>query len=81
MVWMVNELGFNSQQGSHLSLVLAASGAHPFSHPVGARTVSPGVKCPGHEAEYSPPSSAKVKNAWRYTSTPLYVLMAWCLLN
>jgi hypothetical protein len=32
--------------------------------------LSLGVKKPGHEADHSPPSSAKVKNAWSYTSTP-----------
>jgi len=35
-----------------------------------------GVKQPGHEADHSPPSSAKVKNAWNYTSTPQYIFMA-----
>jgi hypothetical protein len=29
-----------------------------------------GVKWPGREADYSAPSSAEVKNAWSYTSTP-----------
>jgi hypothetical protein len=29
-----------------------------------------GVKQPEHEAGPSPPSSAKVKNEWSYTSTP-----------
>jgi len=29
-----------------------------------------GVKWPGHEADHLPPSSAEVKNAWNYTSTP-----------
>jgi hypothetical protein len=29
-----------------------------------------GVKRPGHEADLSPPSSAKVKSVWSYTSTP-----------
>jgi hypothetical protein len=28
------------------------------------------VKRPGREAGHSPPSSAEVKNAWSYTSTP-----------
>jgi hypothetical protein len=28
------------------------------------------VKLPGREADHSPPSSAQVKNAWSYTSTP-----------
>jgi len=32
--------------------------------------LSPGVKWPGHEANHSPSSSAKFKNAWHYTSTP-----------
>jgi hypothetical protein len=34
-------------------------------------TLSPAVKLPDHEADGSLPSSAKVKNATRYTSTPL----------
>jgi hypothetical protein len=29
-----------------------------------------GVKRPGREAAHSPPSSAEVKNAWSYISTP-----------
>jgi len=33
----------------------------------------PGVKQPGHEVNYSPPTTAKVKNAWNYTSTYTYV--------
>jgi len=32
--------------------------------------LSLGVKRPGREAHHSPPSSAEVKNAWNYTSTP-----------
>jgi hypothetical protein len=32
--------------------------------------VSLGIKWLGHEADHSPPSSAKIKNAWGYTSTP-----------
>jgi len=24
----------------------------------------PGVKCPGHESDHSPPSDAEVKNVW-----------------
>jgi hypothetical protein len=31
--------------------------------------------------EYLPPSSAEVKNAWSYTSTPKYVFMAWCFVD
>jgi hypothetical protein len=33
--------------------------------------LSLGVQRPGREADHSPSSSAKVKNAWGYTSTPL----------
>jgi hypothetical protein len=43
--------------------------------------LSLGVKWPGPEADHSPPSSAEVKNAWSYTSTPQYVFMAWCLVK
>jgi hypothetical protein len=32
--------------------------------------LSLGVKRLGREADHSPPSSAEVKNAWIYTSTP-----------
>jgi len=28
-----------------------------------------------------PPSSAELKNAWRYTSTTQYFFMAWCLIK
>jgi hypothetical protein len=36
-----------------------------------------GLKRPGREANSLPPSSAEVKNAWSYTSTPAYVFMTW----
>jgi hypothetical protein len=39
------------------------------------------VKRPELEANHSPPSSAKVKNAWSHTSTPQCVFMAWCSLK
>jgi hypothetical protein len=57
------------------------SGAHPASYPMGTRGSSPRVKRPGCEADHSPPSSAEVKNAWSYTSTPQYTSMAWCLVK
>jgi hypothetical protein len=34
------------------------SGAHPASYPMNS---FPGAKCPGREADHSPPSSAEVK--------------------
>jgi hypothetical protein len=38
--------------------------------------LSLGVKQPGHEADQSPPKSAKVKKMWIYTSNPPYAFMA-----
>jgi hypothetical protein len=46
------------------------SGAHPASYQWVSGALSLGVKRLGREAEHSPPSSAEVKNAWSYTSTP-----------
>jgi len=28
-----------------------------------------------------PPSSTEVMDVWSYTSTPVYVIMAWCLVK
>lgn len=39
------------------------------------------VKRLGHEANQSPPFRAEVKNAWRYTFTPPYVFLEWCLVK
>jgi hypothetical protein len=60
--------GFHCQheQGRYFSLchrVQTGSGAHSASYPMGTAALSPGIKRPGREAEYSPPSSAEVKNA------------------
>jgi hypothetical protein len=33
------------------------------------------------EVHYSPPSSAEVKNAWSYSSTPQRIGMVWCLIK
>jgi hypothetical protein len=46
---------------------------------MGTRGSFPGGKAARHEADHSPPSGTKVKNAWSYTSTPQYIFMAWCL--
>jgi hypothetical protein len=48
---------------------------------MGAATLSLGAKWLGRDAEHSLPSSAEVKNEWRYTSTPQYVFMSWCLIK
>jgi hypothetical protein len=48
-------------------------------------TLSPAVKWPGREADRSPPSSAEIVNAWRYSLhgvvSTAYVLMAWYLVK
>jgi hypothetical protein len=43
--------------------------------------LSPGVKWLECEADHSPPTSAKVKNAWSYTSIPQYIFMVDCLIK
>jgi hypothetical protein len=60
--------------------VQTGSRAHPASYPLGIRGFFPGggVKRPGSEADHSSPSTAEVRNAWSYTSTPQYAFMAWC---
>jgi hypothetical protein len=66
--------GFESRQGVEIFLFTTASGPdlEPTHLPIqwvpGA--LSLGVKRPGREADQSPTSSAEVKNAWSYTSTP-----------
>jgi hypothetical protein len=39
--------------------------------------IPPELKELVHEGSQSPPSSTTVKNAWTYTSTPLYNFMVW----
>jgi hypothetical protein len=58
-----------------VTLVLLSSS--PASYPMGTG----GVKQSGHKADHSLPSSAKVKNAWSYISTPPYVFTVWCLVK
>jgi hypothetical protein len=43
--------------------------------------VSPEVERPEHETDNSLSSSTEVKNAWSYTTTPPYVLMARRLIK
>jgi len=55
------------------------SGALQASYPMGIKgALSLGVKRRGGEADHSSPSSAEVKKAWSYTSTPQYALLVWC---
>jgi hypothetical protein len=65
--------GFESRQGLEFFFTTASGPALESTQPPirwvqGA--LSLGVKLPGHEADHSPSSSAEVKNAWSYTSTP-----------
>jgi hypothetical protein len=41
----------------------------------------PAGKAVGRQAYHSLPYSAKVKNAWSYTSSSPHVFMAWCILQ
>jgi hypothetical protein len=46
-----------------VACVQTGSGAHPVSYPMGTRDPFHGGKAwPGHDADHSPPSSAKVVN-------------------
>jgi hypothetical protein len=70
-----------STGGGNLSLqhrVQIGFGFHPDSYQWVPGALSLEVKRPEREADHPPPSSAEVKNAWIYTSTPQYTFMAWC---
>jgi hypothetical protein len=77
---MNHELGFISQQKQETFLFttmsIPASGAHSAFHPVIMNAVSLRNKKLVFEADYSPPSSAEVKNAWSYTSVPPYIVFS-----
>jgi hypothetical protein len=64
LVILILQLDFNKLHAQN------GSGAYPASYPVGTKGSFPRVNRPGREADHSPPSSAEVKNAWRYTSAP-----------
>jgi hypothetical protein len=46
-----------------------------------SETLSPRVKRPGREADHSPPTSAKIKNTWIYTSTYSPIRLHGVVLN
>jgi hypothetical protein len=83
--WTIGVLGFDSWRRLGIFLFTTASrtALGPTQPPIqwvpGVPSLE--VKRPGREADHSPTSSAEVKNAWSYTSTPLYVFMAWCLVK
>jgi hypothetical protein len=72
--WATGVLRFVSRRGLGIFLFTTASrtALGPTQLPI---QWVPGVLCrevkrPGSEADHSSPSSAEVKNAWSYTSTP-----------
>jgi hypothetical protein len=70
----LNDRRFDSRQGLGIFLFTTASRSalDRIQPPIQwvIYNFSLGVKPPGREANYLPPSSAEVKNAWNYTSTP-----------
>jgi hypothetical protein len=78
-------LGFDCQRGLGILLCTTASRTvlKPTQPPIQwvPGSLSLTVKRPGREADHSLPSSAEVKNARNYTSTPLYVFMERCLVK
>jgi len=63
-----DEKWFDSMQRQQICHFQTNAGAHPASDLLVPGDFSLVVKRPGHEAESTPPSSAKVKNEWSYTS-------------
>jgi hypothetical protein len=82
---MIGVRWFNSRRGLGIFLFSTASSPAlgPTQPPIQwvPEAPSPGVKRSWRKADHSTPSSAEVKNAWSYTSTRQYVLMAWCLVK
>jgi hypothetical protein len=53
----------------------------PAVEPGGYRVLSTEGTRQEHEADHSPPSSAEVKNEWRYIWAPPYVFMPFIRTN
>jgi hypothetical protein len=72
--WTIGVLGFGSRRRLGIFLLTAVSrtALGPTQPPIQwvPGTLSLGVKRPRREADYSPPCSVDVENAWSYTSTP-----------
>jgi hypothetical protein len=60
-MYRLDDQGIGVQISKIITLVL-----EPTQPPV-QRALSEGLKWLHHEADHSPPSSAKTKNAWSYT--------------
>jgi hypothetical protein len=85
MGWTIWVLGFDSRWGLRIFLFITMSRMvlGPTQPPIQwmPGSLSLGVKWLRHEADHSPPSSAEVKNASSYISTPQYIFMASCLVK
>jgi hypothetical protein len=81
----LDDRGFESWQGLGIFLftITSRTALRPSQPPIQwvPGDLSLRVKWPEGKTDHSPPSSAEVKNAWRYTSTPQYVFMSWCLVK
>jgi len=56
--------------------VKTGSEAHSASCPMDTKSPLPGVTWPRRQGDHLSPSSAEVKNAWSYTSTPMRFFMS-----
>jgi len=79
---MTNGTGFVSRQRNEIFLFPQKFSPHLKTHPalflVVARSFLPlEVKLLGHEADGLAPPSAKVKNAWSYTSIHPHAMPSW----
>jgi hypothetical protein len=72
--WTTGVLGYDFRRGLGIFLYTTTSttALGPTQPPIQwvTEALSRGLKGPGCEADHSPPSSARVKSAWSYTSTP-----------
>jgi hypothetical protein len=69
---------FESRQRLVIFLFTTRPAVGPTQPPIQwvSGALSLGVERQGREAGHSPPSSAEVKSAWSYISTPQYAFMA-----
>jgi hypothetical protein len=73
--WTIGVLGFDSRRGLgiYLFTTVSRTALRHNQPPVQwiPRFLSSGIKRRVRKSDHSPPSSAKVKNVWSYTSTPI----------